>query len=91
MNINSPLISKCVNLGFISSEKVTSTMLKKSMFVSLFLTIVNYLQQSLARYCGIWFHLPVLDLNNLDLSVIPIDCVSEALVKNIIYSVIKTQ
>jgi type IV pilus assembly protein PilB len=81
MNINSPLISKCVNLGFIPSDKVTSLNAKEKHVCEFILNNSQLTSKELARYCAKWFHLPEIDLNTLDLSNIPIDSVSEELVK----------
>ncbi|WP_372766534.1 type IV-A pilus assembly ATPase PilB [Pseudoalteromonas sp.] len=81
MNVNSPLIRKCVALGFIPSEKVSvasTTNIHTSEFI---LNNSNLSSKELAKHCALWFNLPCLDLSKVDASNVPLDNISEELVK----------
>lgn len=81
MNINSPLIRKCISLGFLAGEKVTKASAQSRHTSEFILQNTQLSAKQLSHYCATWFNLPELDLSKVDPSNIPIDDISEELVK----------
>ncbi len=81
MNVNSPLIRKCVAMGFIAHEQVISAASSTAHISEFILNNSKLSSKQLAGYCSSWFNLPVLDIATVEPSSIPLDDISEELVK----------
>lgn len=81
MNVNSPLIRKCVSLGFIPSDKISTSATANGHTSEFILNNSKLSSKELANHCSSWFNLPSLDLSKVDPSNVPLDNISEELVK----------
>lgn len=81
MNVNSPLIRKCVAMGFIAHEQVSSSANASAHTCEFILNNSKLSSKQLAAHCSSWFNLPTLNIASVDPSSIPLDNISEELVK----------
>lgn len=81
MNVNSPLIRKCVAMGFIANEKIGASATPNLHNSEFILSNSKLSSKELANYCASWFNLPQLDITGVDPSSLPLDNISEELVK----------
>ncbi|TMO85351.1 type IV-A pilus assembly ATPase PilB [Pseudoalteromonas spongiae] len=81
MNVNSPLIRKCVAMGFIAHEQVSSSANASAHTCEFILNNSKLSSKQLAAHCSSWFNLPTLNIAKVDPSSIPLDNISEELVK----------
>ncbi|WP_100913899.1 type IV-A pilus assembly ATPase PilB [Pseudoalteromonas spongiae] len=81
MNVNSPLIRKCVAMGFIAHEQVSSSANASAHTCEFILNNSKLSSKQLAAHCSSWFNLPTLNIAKVDPNSIPLDNISEELVK----------
>ena len=82
MNLNSPLIRKCVSLGHLPADKLTPAAASSQAHASEFIINNGSLSsQGLAQLCAEQFHIPQVDVSSIDVDSLPIDDISEQLIR----------
>ena len=81
MNVNSPLIRKCISLGYLTPEDISARGASSTSVIELITSSSDFTSKSFAAKCSELFNVPYFDLSCFDVSNIPSELINESLIR----------